>query len=421
MTKRSIEAANDDTKLHDVHGFGAQSFMVLGVSGYRLKPSSTVGDFKKATGSYNELKQNLVSREIEAKYVLPKFKAVWGGTSYNKRRKVQARDQPKEAHESGVAIDNSPSVSEQANVEERKDPDVNFLLAPKPIDGAPDTSQNPEMVTSNTETPEVDAMDRRADVTPAVATGDVAAKVQQSVIPDQTLTISPGDKNINAPMEVLPDDPVPVNPAIAIGPSVAAVRMVEPLTLEEKQDEDRMAEDLPQFKANGEKDLGGDGYGALTEDARIGKDAPSEDAGNNQMGKFRAVPLDIASTPSFDELEEVKQQDVRTATRHPFKQVALFRDHDMGMKISTLIARTDYDKGMLVQASREAMQAKQDLSWTRFNDATEGVRMTEMPLESSNFLQRGPMVSDYQLTGANPLQRSFPYSAFTSEAMLGRF
>jgi hypothetical protein len=306
----------------------------------------------------------------------------------------------------------------------REDQQVNPLLAPKPIQGAPDTSTDPEIVTSNAETPAVDAMDRTADPEPAVATGDVAAKVQPSVVPDQTLTISPDDKNINAPMEVIPEEPIPVTPAIAIGPAVSGVRMVPPQTLEEKQQGDRMAEDLNQFKANNEKDIGSDANGNLTEEVRVGKLSPADPEKESEGGssRFEAVPLDRATPPSFDENQPVNQMpNMRTASRHPFKQASLFRNHDLAMRISSLIASTNADQNALRSAHASAMQAHEDMSWQRYNAATEGVDSVDMPLEAQNFLSRGPMTTHYQLLGANPLQMTFPPSPFESERILGRF
>jgi hypothetical protein len=407
--------------------------MILGMGGYNLRPSSTIADFKRETGSYREIKERLAEKGIEGKYVMNKFNSVWNGTSImskKRRKQVTPVEVAKPAHGNGVEVVDTPSTAEAEVKEARSDSKENFLLAPQPIEGAPDTSVDPDLTTNNVETPAVDAMDRHADVEPAVATGMVAAKVQQSVIPDQTLTISPGDKNINAPMEVLPEDPVPTSAAASIGPVVAAVRMVEPQTLEEKQEEDKMAEDQAQFKANGEKDMGSDAFGNLTEDRRVGKYSPADPTKQKEEQqqdlptdgrKFKTVPLEISSNPTFDEKQEIKPQNVRTATRHPFKQVGLFRNHDMNMLNSAIIDHAKRDIGIIRQAQLQAEQSHRDLSWTRFNAPTEGVQMTEMPPQSSNFLRRGDLFPEYQLRGVNPFQPAFPPSAYHAEQMLGRF
>ena len=416
----------DDTRLNDVHGWGSQSFVSLGLAGYSLNQSSTVADFYAQTKSFEELEQTLKDSGIATKYILPKFRSMW--SSAHKRRKRE--EAAKEAHESGVPVTDTTTAMEQERKTAITDSDQNFLLKPHSTPGAPNTGPDPENVTSNAETPGVDAMDRMSYGNQGIGTGDIAAKVPLTVIPDQTLVISPDDdKVINAPTEVLPHEPVPITPAIAIGQVVYAARQVPPVTLEEKQADEGTAENLHQFKANAEKDIGSDGWGSgVIQDNRIGMNAPATattpegdmEEATTAIGKFRSVPLAVTSTPNFDEDQDVSPQDMRTASRHPFRQAKLFRDHDISMKMSALISRTNYDLQKIREAAMHASVVKQGGDWLRWNDATQGVEMVEMPQESSNFLQRG-FTTEFQLMGANPLQNTFPESAYASETILGRF
>ena len=399
----------DDTPLRDVHGMGSQSFTVLGVAGYNLRPNSTVGDFKKQTGSFDELKDTLSKGKMNYKYVLPKYQSMWSGFNKSPTSTLGKRKEP--SHEEELK-------------EARTDSNINFLLAPKA--GDPDTSSNPEIVTNVEETPEVDAMSRHPREQ-ASAVGDVAPKVDLFVIPDQTQSISPDDKEVNAPTLVLPGAPIPILPAVAIGPSVFASRLIAPLTHEEQAAEDTMAEELPSVKANGTKDIGGDGTGSLTYDSSVGPGSLNNKAqpgaaaiGPSGGSKFTSVPLSVASPPSFDEKQQVKAQDPRTASRHPFKQPGLFRDHDMAVQNAVAIERCNYNARKLQAAEAEAL-AQRDNSWYRWNAPTQGVRSVDMPETASNFLQRGQMVSDTQLLGVNRLQMTYSPSPFTAHRMLGQY
>jgi len=317
-------------------------------------------------------------------------------------------------------------VVEQGQTIDKDDPDRNFLLEPKTTEPVGEIEKDDE----KDQTPEIDALTRTKEPG-AMATGDVSAKVDMSVIPDVTLVVSPDDKAINAPSEVMPEAPIPIIPGAAIGPVYAQVRHVAPQTLEEKQEDIQTAEDLPSVKAAGGKDLGSDGYGSLLTEARVGKDQPQGDnpeedeekeAGVVRAGgkKFTSKALDFASTPSFDEKDEVKAFDMRGATRHPFKQAGLFRDHDMATKVSKLIDQSFNTRVKSANAHSQAM-SNRDLSWTRYNPATQGVAMADIPTGSSNYLMRGPMVSDYQLFGPNPLRPTFAPCAFINEQLSGRF
>jgi hypothetical protein len=418
MTRGKTMNVTDETALRDVHGMGSQSFTVLGVAGYNLRPTSTVGDFKRQTGSFAELRDTLSKGDMNYKYVLPKYQSMWstnnpiGEGDRNNKRKAPEPD--------------TMSREEELKAN-RTDSEVNFLLAPQK-GGGPDTSQYPEIVTNSEETPEVDSLDRQPR-DQATAVGDIAPKVQAFVVPDQTQIISPDDKEINAPILVLPEDPVPVTPAIAIGESVFASRLIAPLTREEKLDEDLMGEELPSVKANGTKDIGGDGTGSLSYQAVIGnktqsnpddQQAPSAPSGGGGGAKFTSVPLSTASTPTFDAEQPIKAQDPRTASRHPFKQPGLFRDHDMAATMAVAIESSTYNTRKLREAANEALSHR-DESWYRWNPATQGVAMVDMPETASNYLQRGQMVSEYQLLGVNDLQLAYSPSPFTAHALLGGF
>jgi hypothetical protein len=413
-SKVSIQDVNDDTRLGDVHGFGSQSFTVLGVGGYNLRPSSTVGDFKKATSSFKSLKDALARTDVNSKYVLSKFQAVWSGVGQpSKKRK--AVDELQSAAGQGI------SAIEEETKQNRQDPEINFLLAPQSIEGAPDTSSAPEIVTSRDETPEVDAMDRHSSAT-ATATGAIAAKVQPFVVPDQTQNLSPNDKEINGPMLVL-TDVVPVTPAISIGASVFASRMVPALSHEEQLADNYMGEQLPTSKANGTADIGSDG--SLTYNSIVEEKASSPDQAGGGFeprggSRFTSVPLAPASTPTFSQDQPVKAQDPRTASRHPFKQPGLFRDHDMAMLHASAIDSTNTNSRRIKSAAADALLNRDD-SWSRWNPATQGVSMIDMPVDSTNFLRRDSMQTDTQLLGANPLQHTFSPSPFVSSSILGRF
>lgn len=414
MSRGKTTDISDETQLRDVHGMGPQTFTVLGVSGYNLRPSSTVADFKQQTGSFKELRETLSKGKMNYKYVLPKYQSLWNGSNPGGGTKRKASE-----------AEMGPSNEEQTK-QARTDSQINFLLAPK--DGTPDTSAGAEYITNSTETPEVDAMtrtERDPDAEPVVE-GDVAPKVAPFVIPDQSQIVSPDDKHINAPTLVLPEDPVPITPAIAIGESVFASRLVEALTEEEQAEEDLLGEALPSTKANGTKDLGGDGVGSLSysdpiqpEEQEV-KDSGIGASGVDGGSRFRSVALETASLPKFDDKEKIKAQDPRTASKHPFKQPALFRDHDMAVERAAIIEASSYNNRKLGEASIEAL-AQRDSSWSRWNQATQGVQCFAMPQGSSNFLQRGQMISDYQLEGVNPMQLTYSPSPFATSALLGAF
>jgi hypothetical protein len=274
--KVNMSEISDQTLLKDVSGWGAQSFTVLGSNGYTLNRRSTVGDFKLSTKSLEDLRATLVASKSETKYVMPKFSALWrtqptagGGdgasnpitksslTSTNYARKRKAPE---------------PSLSRQA-MAQREDPSTNFLLQPRATPGQVDTSLDPENITSIEETPEVGSLRRHVpgdgqEDEKVRDVGDIAATVDPFVVPDQTKPLAPDDKSINAPLLVFAETDVPpIIPAIAIGNHVFASRMIPTETQESQLDIDKAAGEIPHTKANGEKDIGGDGSGSLTYNA----------------------------------------------------------------------------------------------------------------------------------------------------------
>ena len=425
MVKAKVSAreADDGTLLKHITGVGPSTLCLLANCGYNFKPTSTLGDFKKETQSFEELQKTMSDRGISGGYTLPKLRNLWSGGdgSVGKKRGRQ------EDEVADQELLKKRKVMEESQTIDKTDSDRNFLLEPKTTEPHGEIEKTDEKA----ETPEIDALTRSSDPG-AMATGDVSAKVDMSVIPDVTLTVSPDDKAINAPSEVMPETPIPIIPGIAIGPSYAQVRHVAPQTLEEKQEDIQTAEDLPSVKAAGGKDLGGDGYGSLLTEGRVGKDQPQgdnpEEDEEKELGvsthsggkKFTSKALELASTPSFDDKDEVKPFDMRGATRHPFKQAGLFRDHDMATKVSKLIDQSFNNRVRTDNAHSQAI-SNRDLSWTRYNPATQGVAMADMPTGSSNYLMRGPMVSDYQLFGPNPLRPTFAPCSFINEQLSGRF
>lgn len=413
LPKTTAGDAGDDILLRKIGGVGPTTLCALANCGYSFTPKSTLGDFKKATGSFADLQRRMSESGIAGGYTLPKLKALWGENS----RKRSATDQP------------APSSKRLRTAIDVKDPDSNFLLEPKADAPAGEIEDEDRLG----ELPETESLARKTDVK-AMPLGDIVGKVEMSVIPDVTLTVSPDDKGISAPSEVMDTDPVPIIPGVSIGPVHASVRHVAPQSLEEKQEDQLTAVDLPSVKANGTKDLGGDGYGALASEGRVGKDQPISDSlgeeeetkdsgviipdGNR---KFTSKALSVASIPKFDESSSHEPiYDTRSASRHPFKQASLFRNHDVAMKASKMIDRTRFEQDRKLAAANQALSSR-DLSWFRYNDATQGVAMAQMPIGSSNYLMRGPMVPDHQLFGTSSLKPIFGPSPYINEQISGRF
>jgi hypothetical protein len=429
--KKAAGDVTDSTPLNDVHGWGPQSFAVLGIGGYNLSRRSTVGDFKTATGSLDTLRETLRSSG-SSKYVMPKFEALWRGETPSRRggHTLKRKAPGPSSGESTLAI--------------RQEPSTNFLLEAKQADPDVNTNKDPDLVTSRLETPEVDSLVRRVPAdeedgekhnTVHGEPGAIAASVDPFVVPDQLQPLAPSDKAINAPLLVIPETDVPhITPAIAIGPSVFAGRMIAPLTSQEQKDVDLAQGELPTTKANGEKDMGGSGSGSLTYNSVLTEtNAPASggslddarDVAPNGNGRFRSVPIEMPSSSSSEADGDKEQRPVTTSVgmiddRHPFRQRTLFKSHDLGKSMPPVLQRSTYNASRLRMAQLE-LHSYRDGSWDRWNAATQGVRSVDMPLHTSNFLSRGQMTSDFQLHGANDLQLAYSPCPFTANNMMGEF
>lgn len=418
MPRIKFDDATDSTLLKDLHGIGSSTFIALGSAGYPITPRTTLGGFRDMTGSYDELVTRLNERGVGTAFVLTKIRSLWSGIVPGGTRK---RKEPSSA--SSTQNEASRAVATTGN----------FLLDPDKIEGVdPKTGQDKE----EKDVPEVDALSRMPDPTKAVGTGMVAPQPLMSVIPDVTLNISPDDKNVAAPMEVLPEAPVPVIPGSAIGAHVREVRMTTPQSLEAKQAQQMNKPPQPSTKANGEKDIGGDGDGALTEEAKVGKDEPVNGAtmkGQAAGMKWRSVPYGskpsggitaASDTPAPEKDVEMEKEpnEMATATRHPFKQPALFRNHDAKMKFSKELQEAARVAQKHMMAGKEAAVVQMsDQSFFKYNAPTQAVNAPFMPPSSSNYNSREAFTTQYQIFGAAPLINQWPPSAYTWETITGRY
>lgn len=430
MPKAKVDPrdAGDDTLLRNIAGIGPSSLCTLANCGYKFTPRSTLGDFKSTTGSLGALMDTLHENKITGGYTLPKLKLLWRSGDTSSKR---VREGEKTKGNDGGAGKRRKMMDAGQDID-KKETEENFLLAPSGGDpvGEVEDVDNPE------DTPEIDALDRHPDDTKAVPLGDVVGKVEMSVIPDVTLDVSPPDKLINGPTEVLEEAPPTILPGAALGPLVSHARFVPAVSLAEKQEMLLSAEALPSVKAAGAKDLGGDGFGSLVTEGRIGKDAPpGEGEGeaavesdnqipDNRVGgsKFTSKKLGQATLPKIDENAKVEERrpNMINASRHPFKQASLFRNHDMLVRRSALIDRAHEDRRKVMRAASQTL-ANRDISYYRYNAATQGVASSQMPISSTNYLQSGDMYPDLQYYGANPLNPTFGPSPFVNELMMGRF
>lgn len=432
MPKAKVDPrdADDGTLLRNIAGIGPSSLCTLANCGYKFTPRSTLGDFKAATGSMDSLSATLKENKITGGYTLPKLRLLWRSGSVKR-----GRDDEQPAS-SGVGEKRRKMMDAGQDID-KNEVSENFLL--EPTGGAPPGET--EDVDNPDDTPEIDALDRHPDDTKAMPMGDIVGQPEMSVIPDVTLDVSPPDKLINGPTETLVYAPPPITPGIALGPVVANARFVPAQTLEQKQEMLMSAEALPSVKAAGGKDLGGDGFGSLVTEGRVGKDMPTGDMPeeefkeaasdqgrsripDNRMGgsKFTSKKLQQVSIPKIDENATVdpNRPNLINASRHPFKQAGLFRNHDMLTRHSALIDQAYQDRSRVIQAATQTL-ANRDASYYRYNASTQGVAMSQMPISSSNYLQSGNMFSELQQYGANPLNPTFGPSPFVNELLTGKF
>lgn len=401
--KRGVHEVSHGTEMRDIQGITPDVLQDLALGGYRVKSRTTYGEFRAMTKSYDNIEKQFRSMEMDAGYSLNKLKSLWDHA-------------PIGAGESKRSKPDDTSADRAL--------DSNFLLT--------NHGEQPEEERKHKETPEADALDRHPDPTKAVPLGAIQGGPALSVIPDVTLNVSPDDKGINAPTEVLPDQPTPLIPAIALGPAVVGSRYVAPQTLEEKQQAQGLEKELPSTKADGQKDIGGDGFGALTTEAKVGKDDPlrgdegrpkvQSGQGTRTNSRFTAVPLQRNNEPKAADKQEVKPMDWRTASRHPFKQASLFANHDQQMKLSKLLEEHCYER-YTTNAADNLIQdiERNDASWYKYNPATQGVTAPYMNPLSGNYLQRGAMTTDLQMTGPAPMYNQFGPCPMVWEKMSGRF
>jgi hypothetical protein len=424
-----VQAANTErgTPLTDVYGIGTLTLLGLAPLGYQIDALSTVGDFVDEVGSFSALQNRIREKGVDKnkyKYILTRFRALLekhGGEEEVKATTGPPLEKPQE--EDPVDIQNND----------------NFLKPREQVPG-PDTSKYPEVVGNPIETPELMAMDDDVQrEAPAVATGKIAATVPLTVVPDETLNISPSDRVVADPVtEDVPmvDHTIPV---ASLGNNFAGQEGARDngfTTLQEKHEQDMEAESTTGYvKANFQADLKSDGKGNLGVQDQIGSNAPPEPDSTKMdttetttsSSKFKFTPLGqskpVEATDSTKEKEaENFAQKVKNTTYHPFKQASLFRDHDRMAKRARMINETSKVHKMIMSASRGfGASVETDPSFRRFNAATQGVEMVEMPLDSSNFLSRNTWTTSFQYDGANPLQRTFPYSPFENQMLLGRF
>jgi hypothetical protein len=443
--RKRYEDSDDRTMLRDIRGIGSQTFTALGSAGYPINPRSTVGDFKRMTGSMSSLEAKLAEKGIGPSFVLGKLRSLWSGM------------QP-----GGQGAQAVPEQGDQQkeDKEKRQAMEGNFLLGPQEMTKTKDGEAADEK-----EMPEVDVMHKQADPTKAVATGNLSAQPPMTVIPDVTLNISPADQGINPNSEVLPGEPVHITPAIAIGPVIREVRETQPMSMDEKVANEQFGgQKLETFKANEEKDLGGDGVGSMTTKARVGKDQPLpykgarsnqgldqkrfDSAGNSVSGidGKKGKPLSAKGDPSVkwrsvmigsdtmtktsktnigpkepDKLIATEEQE-RTGIKHPFKVASLFTNHDKRMKYSKKLMETEIDRYRIYSAAKVARKIQQlDASWTRYNPMTQGIVAPYTELSAFNPLERDAWITSLQYGGPAPLMvQNYP-SAMELEDDQGPF
>jgi len=94
MVKAKVSAgkADDGTLLKHISGVGPSTLCLLANCGYKFKPSSTLGDFKKETQSFDALQKTMSERGISGGYTLPKLRNLWsGGDGSRKREEMMKR------------------------------------------------------------------------------------------------------------------------------------------------------------------------------------------------------------------------------------------------------------------------------------------------------------------------------------------
>lgn len=438
--KKWPHEVDDSTRLSQVHGFGPTLQGRIQDAGYAFRMNMSTGEFKSMIGSYEALEAKLRQQEGDSGYALNMLRTLW----------KPANTTPESTFMAKRAANNEKDCRGEDLREKHNAEKSNFLLAPENLAG--DQAEKRQ----EKETPEVDALHRIPDPTKAVPLGYIQGGPLLSVVPDVTLNVSPDDKGVNAPSEVLPGVPVPLIPAQALGVNVGGqqgVRMVAPITLEEKQYMEMEHKGPERTKANGEQDMGQDGRGDITEDAKVGQDYPLKNDEQQCMGrsgsrfasksgKFSMKPYaggmggKSAMPPQQQKKDYGMSREAQmNASKHPYKQPSLFANHDMAMMESCPSYECSSDRGLSKNiASGKANAYKlhmaslwsselqtDDASFYRYNPATQGVQAPYVPPSSSNYLQRGQMTTDFQMLGANPMYNQFGPCPWVFERMTGPF
>lgn len=434
-SKKYAHEADDTTPLSELMGFGPTLQTRLKDAGYAFRMSMSAGDFKKMAGSYESLESKLRVQQGDSGYALNMLRTLWD-------KKARTEQTP---HFEAKAAANMAKEGRMEDVQESNSANrANFLLQPHELEGRQAEKEQEK------ETPEIDALQRIPDPTKAVPLGNIQNGPLLSVVPDTTLNVSPDDKGIYAPMEVLPDTLAPLIPAAALGVAFGGQqgsRMVAPQSLEEKQMSEMMHLGPERTKANEEQDMGQDGRGDIVEDAKVGQDYPMNNDEQHQMiaktgrkimgkggmtnktGRFTmkpygSMPAGSSSTapPQQKQDDSMSRESQMHATKHPFKQPSLFANHDRVMARAKALTKCSKES-MTKQSANMYSTAfqTQDASFYKYNPATQGVQAPYMPPSASNYLQRGPFTTDFQMLGPNPLFNQFPPCPYLFEKMSGPF
>jgi hypothetical protein len=435
MTRPKIrgDTINTGTRLRDVHGIGMKSLTVLQQLGYPVGWHTTIEQFRQMTSSLDQLEAKIRNSDIDYRYTMPRFRMLWGQGGGPK----PYTQNPLSA--SNMSVGNS--LAERQN--------MNRSIMGQNSPEQPDTSINPGEVTNENETPEVKAMDRPVETDPALAKGEIEPRRDPTVLPDQVIDVSPPDREVAKPVELFSNEPVPLVPAAALGGAgapagIASARAVLPESHAERLSGYVKDENLPNVKANGEKDIGGDGFGLMAEEANVKPDksgpsfAPSVQRSSGKVGRFSTTTLDIddiLKKVGDDDDDDVTvdvdingverpesrsiRQKVTNPTRNPYEQTTLFVNADKAKVDSHLLAKARCRHKMTNKAKKQWQRMK-DYSFYAYNAPSQGVRMPEMPLQSSNYLINDSFTTLYQ-RGVHPLQYTFSPSNWTGEKILGPF
>jgi len=386
-----ISEADDETVLQSIYGIGGRTLNVLQKSGYKLTSDATVGDFKRATSSYKQMRLHMMDLGIEPGYAATKLRQLWA-------RSAQ--------------LDDASSTPEEDK--KMDDPETNAMLAPR-VEEGDEPKGDPQLAIGTAESedvPPLNALEQECVPDEAVAMGYVATAVDMAVIPDVTLPLAPSDKEIAAISEptVEANSEVSSLPAVAAGGGVyagmAAVTDIEPTThADELEDAVACVGQQPQQKANQMGDLGEDGKGHM-QNIHGNVRPPASSTGAFKSVAF-AQPASTASSSAAaveSPEEQKKQRDADSlvgGTQHPFRQASLFRNHDSRLARSSVLMLRGQRKRKQIEAASAAREVRtRDPSFFLTNPYTQGVDSIAMPIQSmTNPLSRDNMTTEYQMSG----------------------